>query len=61
MTTAEDVKRVLREYANDNHPGWTCAGASVRVGEIRDAQNEVLLLLPVIPPEGTPPPPTQSA
>lgn len=44
--TAEDVKEIVRRYAEDNLPGWACAGVSFRVGPIPDAQSESLLVMP---------------
>ncbi len=36
MTTADDVKKVLKDYAMDNHPEWKVASAMFRVGELGD-------------------------
>jgi hypothetical protein len=54
MTTAEDVKRVLREYADENLPGWECAAASFRVGKVGEVPEEQLVVV-----KGPPAPPTR--
>ncbi len=64
--SAEEVKDAVKRYCLENYPGreW-CAGVHIRVGEIRDANEEMLLVLPpdmgstgppsvvLIPPEGS--------
>lgn len=47
--TAEDVKKVLREYAEDNLPGWACASASFRIGDIGSHITESLVVQPTPP------------
>lgn len=56
--TAEDVKEVVRRYAEQNCPGWQCAGVSIRVGPLAENKEESLLILP--PPEAFSPPPVRS-
>lgn len=46
--TAEELKKAVAAYANEHLPGWKCAGVSFRIGEIEEAQNEMLLILPAI-------------
>jgi hypothetical protein len=50
--TAEDVKEVVRRYAEQNVPGCACAAVSFRVGEIGAAVTETLLVLTTSSPEG---------
>lgn len=54
--SAEDVKAVVRAYADAHFPGWECASATIRVGEIMNATEECLLILPAR--SSSPPPPT---
>lgn len=45
--TAEDLKRMMREYAEDNCPGWESAAAEIRSGELGEAEDfERLLIRP---------------
>lgn len=44
---AQMIKEQVREYCNSHHPGWKCASVTVRVGEVLDGTEEVLLVLPV--------------
>lgn len=66
MTTADDVKRVLREYANDNFPGRRVVGsAQFKTGDGPD-EWETLMAYPTDPaPPGatsaSPPPPSASS
>lgn len=47
--TAEDVKEVVRRYAEDNLPGWACAGVSFRLGDVGASITETLVVLPCEP------------
>ena len=47
--TAEDVKEVIRRYAEQNLPGRACAGVTIRVGDGPDLDVEELLVLPTPP------------
>lgn len=58
--SAEDVKETVRKYCDEHAPGWECADVSIRVGELREAKNEILLVLPT-PPSPLPPPSARSA
>ena len=58
--TAEGLKAAVRIYCDANLPGWTCASVPVRVGEVRDATGETLLVLPTRP-AAAPLPPGRSA
>lgn len=52
--TAEDVKEVIRRYADEHFPGWRSAGVSIRLGEVgTDDEGEYLLVRP-IPPASAP-------
>jgi hypothetical protein len=45
--TAEDVKRVVREYAGEQFPEWRCAVVSISIGVVGDDdQSEILLIKP---------------
>lgn len=45
--TAEDVKDIVRRYADQDFPGWACASVAIRVGGLTDGVEEVLLVLPL--------------
>jgi hypothetical protein len=44
--TAEDVKEVVRRYADQNVPGWECGGVSLRVGPVAACCEETILVMP---------------
>lgn len=44
--TAHELKEAVREYANDNLPGWECAGVVIRLGRGSDSESERLVVLP---------------
>lgn len=44
--TEGDVKEIVQRYCEENFPGWECAAVSVRVGPVRAAMSETLLVLP---------------
>lgn len=44
--TAEEVKALVRRYAEDNLPGWACAGVSFRLGDVGSSITETLVVLP---------------
>ncbi len=45
--TAEDVKVLVRGYADQQLPGWECGEVSLRVGDIGEMKEETLLVLPI--------------
>jgi len=63
--SAEDVKRVLKEYADEHHPGWQVGSAMFRVGDLGDlVPCETLVIVaedvrPPSPPSGTHPTPAR--
>jgi hypothetical protein len=44
--TVEDLKSLIRRYADQNLPGWACVGVSIRVGQIGASVTETLVILP---------------
>lgn len=44
--TAHELKEAVREYANDNLPGWECAGVVIRMGRGPESDSERLVVLP---------------
>lgn len=56
--TTEELKSHVRAYNDEHYPGWECSGVTTRVGQIADAKNQLLLVLPVTAPpitSSTPP------
>jgi hypothetical protein len=61
MTTAEDVKRVLRSYAEDNHPNrQVTAIASFNIEDVDDLEQFVSLPCDRLPELPGPPCPASS-
>jgi hypothetical protein len=44
--SAQELKDCVRQYAQENLPGWECAGVVIRVGRGPDAEAERLVVLP---------------
>lgn len=42
--TAEELKECVRNYADENLPGWACAGVSFRIGDIGASITETLVV-----------------
>ena len=47
--TAEEVKELVRRYADQEFPGWRVAGAFVAVGAFGEDDRETLLVSPITP------------